>query len=229
MDCIFKVHGIIPPNHICRGCIPLHMLLCSVGHNKKEATIISKRIFRAYQIVSLEDKYRDETTKIRFISKVLSIFLMLTLPRQLQNTLKNVETQIRNLEKNEVSTTKYINEVSKQGGLIFANATISNSQKKKLQRIGTIIAGATLVHDMNKDLQSDLKAGKFNGFKNCSQEKAESLIEQNTEKFIKLTKPVLITKSETSNKHSQLRILRHKDFMDYIQFILYVVKRKRIR
>ena len=201
MDCIFKIHGIVPANHFCRGCEPLNMIFGSIGYNKKEAQNQSKRILRAFQIIRLEDKYRDETKKTRYISKAISVLLMMTLPRQLQKSLQDSNIQIRDLENFEVSPTRYINRVSKMGGLIFESAAILRSQKKKLQRIGTTLSRAMLVHDMNKDLQSDLKAGKFNAFKNCSKEKAKSLTKQNTFKFIKLTKSTLITKIETSDKH----------------------------
>ena len=189
MDCIFKAYGVIPPNHFCRSCKPLNMLLGSIGYTEKESQAASKRILRAFQIIRFEDSCRDES-KFRFFSKTISLLFRVTLPKPLRATLRKSNKQIKNLEDSNPSASKYIDQISKIGGVIFEAASTSTHNRNQLKEMGKIITRAMLVHDMKKDLKKDVERSKFNAFIGFSQEKINSLVKQNTGGFVKLVNPI---------------------------------------
>ena len=199
MDCIFKIHGIVPNNHICRGCEPLKLILRSVGCSDKESIESSRTILRAFQIIKLEDIFRDEVILKKLVAKASSIPIMSTLPKKMKKQLKTVNRKIIQLENSEIKAIKYVKEISKLGGSIFKSVAGSADQKRKLDEIGSVLTGALIVCDMNKDISNDFKNNKFNPFNKCSKETARSLTKQYLTKFTNFTQYMFPKRIMASN------------------------------
>jgi hypothetical protein len=208
MDCIFKTSGFIPKNHSCRSCIPLNILLSSIGYSKKESQVISKRIIRTFQIIKLEDISRDESN-FRLISRTISVLLSASLPKKMRIILKKTDNQIKELEDSDPSATNYINQISKIGGELFESASKSKYFKHQLKEIGVIITKAVVTNDMKKDLRNDIETNKFNPFKKCGQKQVSSLFRHNIAPFNNL-----INRMSIMSKKDNYRAYSEPDYDD---------------
>jgi hypothetical protein len=188
LDCIFKIHGIVPKKHICRSCEPLKAIFKSVGINRKMANLFSKKILRAFKLIKLEDTFRDELLHKKIIAKIISVPLFFSLPKKIKNQLKTVNKKINLLENSKISASRYVKEVSKLGGSIFKSVTGLSYHEKDLEKIGSILTAALIVNDMNKDLKNDIKERKFNPFKKCGKQIARKITQLYRSKFNNFTK-----------------------------------------
>jgi hypothetical protein len=193
MDCIFKMNGYVPRNHVCAICEPLENLLLKSGCSGKNARDCSKTILRAFSLIKLEDTFRDESLPRKFIAKAMSVHCLIRLPRTVRNKTRETNVTVQRLESQNTDPSKYVLYIAKAGASIFDSAAKPDMSKDYLRVLGATLTGAILLQDMTKDLPSDVKTGRFNPLKSVETNFANALAKKYSEAFKNLADPVLAT------------------------------------
>jgi len=113
-------------------------------------------------MIELADTDRDEGLPKRITARIYSYITSLMLPPSLRNRAREANMRIEELEEAKASTREYLDEVSSRGSSIFSTLGTTPEQVENLRKLGSRLAGATVIEDMLRDLKSDRETGDYN-------------------------------------------------------------------